>query len=519
MLRRHLWPLPLILLLALAHSGLYASFMPPWGLLDEEQHFHYVQSLVERRSIPLVGTTMLSTEIVDSVFEARRWERFMWPAPPGRDPQQMGLEGHSYEGYQPPLYYTLMAPVYAVWPGSVLSRLYALRWASVVLSLLTLVFVFYTAQLLFGKGSPLPYYAALLLAVIPERVAAGARVSNDVALEVSAAGLLLVCTWICLRGITWRSALLLGLGLGLTLLAKVSGALLILPVILTLWSARRAPRIAWRVLLTGGSAALILAPWVLRNISIYGDLTGSRGFDQIANLPLPSFTLPNLVGASLDLFRNFWFVWWKGATVTGNILTVTANLGLAALLTWSAIGLARYLGQRRRANTDAPQSYVLLIFVTATASYAVIILLGYFGSNLPLLGGRVLIPVVAPVIQGRYFLPVIGPIAILFVLGLQGHRLRARLVVATAAGLLMLSLASLFGNLLPYHYYWSTLASRQISAASLSTVDRWRLFTVELVSDKPAAVRTLLAPLLILLVGASCAAFASIRRAMPRLQG
>src|SRR3989304_130835 len=96
-----------ILLLGLFHGGLYASFLPPWGLIDEEQHVHYIQSLAVHQEIPLVGKTYLSQDIVDSLFETRRWEVFHWPTPQSRDPRAMGLEGHSYEGYQPPLFYLL----------------------------------------------------------------------------------------------------------------------------------------------------------------------------------------------------------------------------------------------------------------------------------------------------------------------------------------------------------------------------------------------------------------------------
>ena len=36
-----------LLLLAFLHGALYALFLPPWGLIDEAQHLHYIQYIAE----------------------------------------------------------------------------------------------------------------------------------------------------------------------------------------------------------------------------------------------------------------------------------------------------------------------------------------------------------------------------------------------------------------------------------------------------------------------------------------
>jgi len=512
------WLLASILALALLHGILYASLMPPWGLLDEEQHLHYVQHLVEERAIPTVGTTMLSAEIIDSAFDTERWAHFGWPAPPSRDPLAMGLEGHSYEGYQPPLYYAVMAPLYRLLPGTVLDKLYALRWATVALSLLSVFIVFRVSRLLAGGAVALPYLAALLMAVIPERTAAISRVNNDVALEVAAAALVWVCTLIALRGLTWRRSLLLGLLFGLTMLAKISGALLIVPVAGALWMARGTPRLGGHVMLAGVAAAAPVVPWMARNLRVYGDLTGSSGFARISPLQLPAFSWQGLLGAIWDLFRHFWFVWWKGAVASGNAVTLAAQALLTLLVVVSVAGLYRSLwgrGMRRPISDDAaPRRQVLLIFAAAVAAYGLVIVLGYFGSNFPLFGNRVLVPVLVPVIQGRYFLPVVVPAVILFCWGLAHVWQGDRLVKGSIALLAALSLLSLFGNLLPYHYYWSPLAARGElpMAGTVALPGRGRMLVAQLISHKPASIRAVLPWLLPLFTASGIAAAATARR-------
>ena len=68
--------LALLLLLAFLHGALYALFLPPWGLIDEAQHLHYIQYIAEQQSLPVAGELYLSDEIVASLFATQRWQTF-----------------------------------------------------------------------------------------------------------------------------------------------------------------------------------------------------------------------------------------------------------------------------------------------------------------------------------------------------------------------------------------------------------------------------------------------------------
>jgi hypothetical protein len=467
-----------ILLLALAHGGLYASLLPPWGLIDEEQHVHYVQSLAEQQAIPRVGQTTLSPEIATSVISTGRWEHFHWVAPLSPEPEDWGLEGQSYEGYQPPVYYLLLAPLYAALSGDILTKLYALRWASVGLSLLTIVFAYQIGRRLVPQQPMFAYVACILLAVIPERTASISRVNNDILLEVIGAALILVCTQAVLDGMSARHSRLIGLLVGLGLLTKSAAVVLLVPTAVTLCANRRSPHLLRHIAWVAGIASLLVVPWTIRNLVVYGDPTGFGSFQNITNFARPGVSWHAMRSALWDLFRHFWLIWWKGARTEGNWLVSGFNVLLLMASALSVIGLVRSVVLR---SMDKPRLEVITMYALTVGTCAVALLGTYF------LGG-------VPVIQGRLLLPVIVPAVILFSWGLW-HVAHGEIVLVAVIGLLVLfGCLSLFGNLLPYHYYWSIFASGRAAelSSSRSLAQSWDLFYPRLLADKPLGLRPFL---------------------------
>jgi hypothetical protein len=461
-----------ILLLALARGGLYANALPPWGLIDEEQHVHFVQSLAEAGAIPIVGETPLSPEIVDSAFATRRWETFHWPTPPGKTPEAMGLEGYSYEGYQPPLYYALLAPIYAAQPLDMPAMVYALRWATVLLSLIAAWLAYRTARLLFPGEPLLPVMAALLLIALPERTAAVSRVNNDALLEVIAAAFVWLCTLALIQGVTPGRSRLMGLLFGLGLLTKTSMAVLAVLPVAVFWFRRRdlgiRQCIAWAIL----AASVLALPFFARNLSLYGDPTGLAAFKQITNFAAPQFTAGALADAVLDLFRNQWVIWWKGA-LPGDNLAVTGVIVLLAL-SWglALVGLFR---SRKMTPPDGAGRRVLAVYAATIGVCALAVLRSYFAGDFP-------------VIQGRFFLPVSAPIVILWSWGLWRAPGGRPALAATILLLLVADALNLFGNLLPYFYFWSAFVQEGVPQpfAWPGLPAAWQIFLPRLLADKPA---------------------------------
>jgi len=472
-----------ILLLALLRGGLYASFLPPWGLIDEEQHIHYIQHLAEQSAIPLVGQTYLSREIVNSLFETRRWEVFHWRAHDSRDPMTWGLEGHSYEGYQPPLFYILFVPLYVALPSDILVKVYGLRWAMVCLALLTVWMAYRLAAELFPLPRLLPYLLCLLLVMIPERTISVSRVNNDVLLEVVSTAFIWGCTRAMLKGLTVRQSQLLGLLFGLGVLTKTSAAVLFVLLPFVFWMNRHTANLRKCVLWTGGIAVVLIAPFVARNLWLYGDLTGFAAFRVIAGAAPRVLTGQSLAAATWDLFRHFWVVWWKGSVAAASPIVNGFMAVLAVLSIMSLVGLVRYL--REQYARDPRETRIIIAYACAVGSCAAAILASYFSGSVP-------------VIQGRFFLPAIVPAVILFCWGLWRYSFGKAALLTTIGALAIVDALALFANLLPYFYYWSAFVEDGVPKpyTPLDWQVAWNLFYLRLLSDKPAVLQPMLVWLL-----------------------
>ena len=480
------WALPLVLLLALLHGVQYAALMPPWGLIDEAQHVDYVWHIAERGEFPVAGTTSLSPAAIDSLFATRHWFVFHWPTPASNSLADLGATGYSYEAYHPPLYYLLMVPVYLSTPGSILDRLFVLRGAAIALSLVTVYLIFRLGTLV-SRSVLFALLATLVFVMLPERAAYTSRVNNDVLAELLGTAICLVCTEGVLHTMTRGRAVSLGILLALGIWTKLSVSFWLAPLaVLAFWLYPRADGRRWLLpLLIGGSA---LGGLLARNWSIYRDLTGFRAFHQLYQI-VPPPLLPSSFGSAFqDLFSHFWFIWWKGSQVGSTVLTKSTYLALAVLTLFSAALLARAVWQRRgelrigwRSN---PRLAVFVFFALAACVYAVMTLYTYFQG-------------IVPVLQGRFLAPATVVYVLLFAYGWWQHRLGARVLWGTAVGLFVLSSLLLWGNLLPYHYYWSSV-NAALGAMPAPGLDGVRLFWSTLVADKPRAIVPLL-PLLSIL--------------------
>lgn len=478
-----------IVLLAVFHGGAYATLLPPWGLIDEEQHVHYIQYLVEHGTPPTVGEVYLSAEVVEGIRRAGRWETFHWAAPAAQDPQGMGLEGHSYEGYQPPLFYILSAPLYLVSPDDILLKVYIIRWEAIGLSLLTVWMAYRWASELFPGQNAIPYFTSLILVLIPERAAAVSRVNNDVLLEVVSMAFVWACTRAMLDGLSLKRSLTIGVLLGLGVLSKMTMGLLAVLLPFLLWKNRK----GWvrHGVLIGVTAGLLIIPLVWHNLWLYGDLTGFAAFrrlnDTFTVIRPPAVTVRTVLTAVWDLFRHFWVVWWKGARaartpVVEAICVLLTVIGGAAL--WQVV---------RNLRSDGRLKVAVSAYLSAIVVYAVAVLMAYFS-------GRV------PVVQGRFFLPVVGPVVLLFAWGVWSMP-RGEWVMSFAVGLLMvLGVLSLFGNLLPYFYYWSAFVVQGVPQPYTPPGLRagWEIFYGRFLHDKPRVVQWA-APVVTVLYGLSLA--------------
>jgi hypothetical protein len=481
--------LALLLLVAFLHGALYALFLPPWGLIDEAQHLHYIQYIAQEQSLPVAGELYLSDEIVSSFFATHRWETFHWTPPPDPDPQAMGLEGYSYEAYQPPLFYLLMTPLYLALPQDILVKVYALRVVMVLLSLITVWALYRTAQLLLPRFPHMPFLAGLLLVAIPERTFATSRINNDVLLEVVAALFFVLLTHALVAGLTARRSFLLGLLLGLAVWVKISAGLLGIPLLLLLWVRRDKPGLWGHI----GWMALCAAPLGIglaaRNLWLYGDLTGFAAFEQLHRLAAVDGSFAGFVHTLVSIPNHFWLVWWKGSDIGQNpILTVFYVLmAVIVVIAWRRLAVALWRvnrgGENQESEDRASVRTAALLYAVTVMVYAIAVMRSYYDG-------------MVPIIQGRFLLPAVIPFVLLLVWGLWHYARGKQLILAVVVLLWAMGLFSLFGNLVPYFYYWSEVVLGNVPSQMLYSGMEGVLFIYQrALLDKPPFV----APLLLLL--------------------
>jgi 4-amino-4-deoxy-L-arabinose transferase-like glycosyltransferase len=433
-----------LVLLGLLHTSIYALAMPPWGLLDEPQHYHYVQLVAEERRRPVMWQDKIPEPITNSIFAVKRYET-LGATMPERDEMPNRLESDSYEGYQPPLYYATLALIYVLGPSDILEKLFALRMAGVILSASTLIIVWKSTRLLWPDQIWIAVVATLFVALHPERAASAARLNNDLMLEITFAaafGLLALATT---RGPSWRLALLLGLSLGLAVLSKVS-ALVVVPIVFMGWAGvAYIQRISWRAVfgqlsVLTGSVAVCLVPLAVANLILYNEPMGLRTFLEGTG-PLVSGAWSDLVVTGvLDLFRNSWAILWDNVRVVSKPSAAFLHL---ALIAESGL-IAVVIGRAWSRQDERMPPLIRNIVVTSCAAILIVSISTVAGYVRGLL----------PVVQGRFLLPALVPTAWLIGYGLWLIGAMWRGLMATVFLFLeaTLSMSVLFFHSLPKFY-------------------------------------------------------------------
>ena len=265
---------------------LFAVYTPPWQAPDEPAHYNYVRYLAEKGQFPVLQMGDYSQVYLDWIKEAGF-------------PPILSIDSIRYEFHQPPLYYLLAAPLFAVAGGALLP----LRLFSVLLGAGLVCLAYLIGRRLFPAWPALAAAVAAFVAFLPQHLATVAQVGNDVLAELLVAAVLLLLLGWVRRDAAWsaqaarrespgargRAAFaLLGVLCGLVLITKTTAYLAVLlagAVLIWEWRRERAtlPRVAAELGWVVVPAALISFPWYLRDILIYGwpDFLGLARHDSI----------------------------------------------------------------------------------------------------------------------------------------------------------------------------------------------------------------------------------------------
>lgn len=245
--------------------------------LDETAHYGYVQNLADGHD-PVTGKT---TAGPDEIGFAKHdpvgyFQSLAFPLAPG---PEWGITDANPEAFQPPLYYLLSVPVYALSrPFGALTALFALRAWTVLLASTAVPLLFLAGGELFPQRRAAWLLAPALLTGVEMVVSNLASVTNDaIMLPLGAAGLWALGRYF--NRSSHRQAAVVGVVLGLGILGKTTGVALVAGALvawLALLASRRGDRLH---LLVGGTIAaavmgVLVAPWLLVNEHQYHALTG-----------------------------------------------------------------------------------------------------------------------------------------------------------------------------------------------------------------------------------------------------
>lgn len=404
----------LILLSYLLVAGLFALQTPDWQAPDEPAHYNVVRQIVANTAYPVIE----AGDWDSAYLETLKSNQFS----PGL---LSDLDSVQYEDHQPPLYYLIQAPVFALTGGN----LHALRITSVLMGTIVVVMAYFIGREMFPGQPQIALGAMALVAFLPQHVHILASVNNDALGEAVVA----VALWLMVLHIKGSRApvWLLGVVLGIGLLTKTTTYFLVVPAAIAIWlrwalrpdGERKLLRLVhlWQVM--GIIALLIGGGWWLRNIATYGmpDFLGLAAHDSVVVGQLRTEELIAQVGSTQytnqflrTTMRSYWGQFgWMAVPLEARIY-----LGIQILIVFSLIGLVLRLGIRAMRprdpalGNDLPNEVLIqdqLWVIMGTVLLLSMLAFGYYNSEFVQF-------------QGRYMYPGLIPFALALVLGVDAWR-------------------------------------------------------------------------------------------------
>lgn len=320
-------------LLALVSFGLsltYALTAPPlWGV-DERAHAGYVLSLL-RGDLPTIWTWVLDDpERFPQLSDAlARWK---------------GIGRQVWVANHPPLYYLLAAPVVGLfdWLGMPGAALLSMRVLNAAATAGCVVLVGLLARELAPARRAVPLLAAALAAAASGLAIDGGYGYNDGVAGLTSATALLLGVRLLRRGpsrgLLWGAAFACAAAASAKApnLAAVAAVAAMAATAAWLHSdRRRGARAAGAAVVVGGVPALAIGWFYLRNLRLYGDLTGAAVLlEAFQRQPVaPVWSIATQPGFYRRLFEGYWVRPSAGETLRllPDLLLCVALVGLAML--------------------------------------------------------------------------------------------------------------------------------------------------------------------------------------------
>jgi 4-amino-4-deoxy-L-arabinose transferase-like glycosyltransferase len=341
----------LIVLVYAALGVAFATRTPHWQAPDEPAHYNYIRQVASGTLLPVIEPG----DWDNATLERLKAERF------ASDDLAQVLPSIQYEDHQPPLYYWVSAPVYALTGGDVV----ALRLVSVLWGAITAWMAYRISRRVFDEQAPVALAVMGVVAFLPQHLAINASINND----ALANALIAVTLWLCLR---YREdedlhPIWFGLAIAFITLTKTTAYFMVAVVLLTLILRSRAVRNSASVRAWSGwlEASVIVAVvafpfalfWFGRNVATYGglDFLGLGAHDAVVVGQLRTADLVAQVGAEAYLmqaltttYNSFWGQFgWMGVPMFG-VFAPQDNVVYPAMLAFVLLASVGWLISRIR---------------------------------------------------------------------------------------------------------------------------------------------------------------------------
>ncbi len=345
-------PLFLSLLVFLALGAALIARVPLDKSPDESAHWQYIEYIAVNHALP--------------IFDGKT----MFPPNPG------------YEFHQPPLYYALAAPGWAVLPAG--AQNYWARLVSLLCGAATLVFIWKSARLLFATDRTIAILATAFAALWPLHLAVSSGSNNDALAGLWAAALFWCGARVLMRGSNLRDAALMGVLIGLGALTKNTILVVGFAALAALFVAQpddKLPSRAINLLVALATMTIIAGAWWTRNTILYGDPLALAAFSGAAGEVSPGlaeFAQAGILSPFHYLRDMFWQIFltsWgffggssSAATATGSFnprgIWIRDLRLVPLMLAFLIAPLAALFGWRRIAkiNEIAPDQKRVLWF-------------------------------------------------------------------------------------------------------------------------------------------------------------
>ena len=418
----------LLLVLYVVKQGIFVIAFHPFTGHDEVSHFAYVRTVAEEGRVPVLLEDRLPNDLYPYCNFTLDWYCQPTVATFLRNPptQATGWDGRAhpsglqYGANHPPLYAILMAPLYRLSDGqSAVVQQYLLRVAAIPFGLATVFLAYRTARALFPGDAFLAVTVPTFVAFQPQISYEAAMVNNDIVAIALYSWILLLLVVGVRDRFPARTCVLIGLALGLALLAKGT-SLTAAPVVGLAMIAgigwRRVREWVGKGALVAAIAGAIVAPWFVFLWRTYGNLSGLEQIAQIQWWNYYGVSKPSIAdllfnrGFAAMRFRETWgeFGWRDIPLSTGLLWAIGAPLVVA-------IGGLIHYAATTRPGTPSPVAdpvvhparwqFVALGVMAATVAIAYFAVV-QFGTRFQLT-------------QARYYFPAVNAAALLLMLGLR----------------------------------------------------------------------------------------------------